>query len=121
VSIGNDQIFVTVKVGIAKALATAATMIAIEKGYFKEAGVKVEAENLDSAANVMALLAQGQLVRGQLVRGRHLGRGARVVASLTAVLGRRATRSRPKLRAMPRAQAATGDRCRRRAGELAGG
>ena len=31
-----------VKVGIAKALATAATMIAIEKGYFKEAGIRVE-------------------------------------------------------------------------------
>ena len=56
----------TVKVGIAKALATAATMIAIEKGYFKEAGVKVEIEDLDSSANVMALLAQGQL---QIVEG----------------------------------------------------
>jgi NitT/TauT family transport system substrate-binding protein len=57
---------VTVKVGIAKALATAATMIAIEKGYFKEAGVKVEIEQLDSSANVMALLAQGQL---QIIEG----------------------------------------------------
>ena len=57
---------VTVKVGIAKALATAATMIAIEKGYFKEVGVKVEIEQLDSSANVMALLAQGQL---QIIEG----------------------------------------------------
>ena len=57
---------VTVKVGIAKALATAATMIAIEKGYFKEAGVKVAIEELDSSANVMALLAQGQL---QIIEG----------------------------------------------------
>ena len=65
-SAGAQAQEVTVKVGIAKALATAATMIAIEKGYFKEAGVKVEAENLDSAANVMALLAQGQL---QIVEG----------------------------------------------------
>ena len=55
---------VTVKVGIAKALA--GTMIAIEKGYFKEAGVKVEIEELDSSANVMALLAQGQL---QIIEG----------------------------------------------------
>ncbi len=54
------------RVGIAKALATAATMIAVEKGYFKEAGVKIEVEELDSAANVMALLAQGQL---QIVEG----------------------------------------------------
>jgi NitT/TauT family transport system substrate-binding protein len=57
---------VIVKVGIAKALATAATMIAVEKGYFKEAGVKVEIENLDSAANVITLLAQNQL---QIVEG----------------------------------------------------
>jgi NitT/TauT family transport system substrate-binding protein len=57
---------VTIHVGIAKALATAATMIAIEKGYFKDAGVKVEIEDLDSSANVMTLLAQGQL---QIVEG----------------------------------------------------
>jgi NitT/TauT family transport system substrate-binding protein len=57
---------VLVKVGIAKALATAATMIAIEKGYFKEAGIKVQIEDLDSSANVMSLLAQGQL---QIVEG----------------------------------------------------
>ena len=65
-SAGAQAQEVTVKVGIAKALATAATMIAIEKGYFKEAGVKVEIENLDSSANVMALLAQGQL---QIIEG----------------------------------------------------
>ena len=41
-------------------------MIAIEKGYFKEAGVKVAIEELDSSANVMALLAQGQL---QIIEG----------------------------------------------------
>ncbi len=57
---------VVVKVGIAKALATAGTMIAVEKGYFKEAGVKVVIEELDSSANVMALLAQGQL---QIIEG----------------------------------------------------
>jgi len=55
-----------VKVGIAKALATAATMIAVEKGYFKEAGIKLETEALDSSANVMSLLAQGPL---QVVEG----------------------------------------------------
>ena len=54
------------RVGIAKALATAATMIAVEKGYFKEAGIRIEIEELDSAANVMALLAQGTL---QVVEG----------------------------------------------------
>ena len=60
VSAGARAQEVVVKVGIAKALATAATMIAIEKGYFREAGVKVEVSELDSAANAMALLAQGQ-------------------------------------------------------------
>ncbi len=54
------------RVGVAKALATAATMIAVEKGYFKEAGIRIEIEELDSSANVMALLAQGQL---QIVEG----------------------------------------------------
>ncbi len=55
-----------VRIGIAKGLGTATTMIAIEKGYFREAGIRVEAEELDSAANVMTLLAQGQL---QIVEG----------------------------------------------------
>ena len=33
-------------------------LIAIEKGYFKEAGIKVEIEYIDSSANMIALLAQ---------------------------------------------------------------
>jgi NitT/TauT family transport system substrate-binding protein len=56
----------TVRIGIARALASAATMISIEKGYYKEFGIKVEIENIDSSANAMALLAQGRL---QLVEG----------------------------------------------------
>lgn len=55
-----------VKVGIAKSLATSVNLLAIEKGYFKEAGLKVEMTELDSSANVMSLLAQGQL---QIVEG----------------------------------------------------
>ncbi len=60
-----------VHVGIAKALATAATEIAIEKGYFKDAGIRVETSELDSAANAMAILAQGQfdLVEGGISVG----------------------------------------------------
>ncbi len=57
---------VEVRIGIARGLGTATTMIAIEKGYFKEAGIKVVPEELDSAANVMTLLAQGQL---QVIEG----------------------------------------------------
>ena len=35
--------------------------MAIEKGYFKEYGIKVELEDLQSSANAIALLAQNQL------------------------------------------------------------
>jgi NitT/TauT family transport system substrate-binding protein len=59
------------RIGIAKGIGTATTMIAIEKGYFREQGIKVQAEELDSAANVMTLLAQGtlQVVEGGITVG----------------------------------------------------
>jgi NitT/TauT family transport system substrate-binding protein len=55
-----------VKVGTVKSISTVATLTAIEKGYFKEFGIKVETEDLDTSANVIALLAQNQL---QVVEG----------------------------------------------------
>jgi NitT/TauT family transport system substrate-binding protein len=57
---------VTVKVGMVKSISSVATLTAIEKGYFKEFGIKVETEDLDTSANVIALLAQNQL---QVVEG----------------------------------------------------
>jgi NitT/TauT family transport system substrate-binding protein len=57
---------VTVKVGIVKSISSVATLTAIEKGYFKAFGIKVETENLDTSANVIALLAQNQL---QVIEG----------------------------------------------------
>ncbi len=57
---------VTVKVGTVKSISSVATLTAIEKGYFKEFGIKVETEDLDTSANVIALLAQDQL---QVVEG----------------------------------------------------
>src|SRR3979490_1788940 len=57
---------VTVKVGTVKSISTAATLTAIEKGYFKQYGIKIETEDLDTSANVIALLAQNQL---QIVEG----------------------------------------------------
>ena len=57
---------VTVKVGMVKSISSVATLTAIEKGYFKAFGIKVETEDLDTSANVIALLAQNQL---QLVEG----------------------------------------------------
>ena len=57
---------VTVKVGMVKSISSVATLTAIEKGYFKSFGIKVETEDLDTSANVIALLAQNRL---QLVEG----------------------------------------------------
>jgi NitT/TauT family transport system substrate-binding protein len=57
---------VTVKVGIVKSISSVATLTAIEKGYFKAFGIKVETEDLDTSANVIALLAQNQL---QVIEG----------------------------------------------------
>ncbi len=57
---------VTVKVGMVKSISSVATLTAIEKGYFKAFGIKVETEDLDTSANVIALLAQNQL---QVVEG----------------------------------------------------
>ena len=57
---------VTVKVGTVRSISTATILWAVEKGYFKDHGIKVVTENLDTAANSIALLAQNQL---QLVEG----------------------------------------------------
>jgi NitT/TauT family transport system substrate-binding protein len=57
---------ITVRVGTVKSISTVATLTAIEKGYFKAFGIKVETEELDTSANVIALLAQNQL---QIVEG----------------------------------------------------
>ena len=49
-----------------RSISTVAILWASEKGYFKEYGIKVVPETLDTAANSIALLAQNQL---QLVEG----------------------------------------------------
>jgi NitT/TauT family transport system substrate-binding protein len=56
----------TVKIGTVRSISTVAILWAVEKGYFKEFGIKVVNENLDTAANSIALLAQNQL---QMVEG----------------------------------------------------
>ena len=55
-----------VKVGTVRSISTATILWAVEKGYFKDFGIKVVPETLDTAANSIALLAQNQL---QLVEG----------------------------------------------------
>src|ERR1700687_6046167 len=57
---------VTVKIGTVRSISTVAILWAVERGYFKEYGIKVVNENLDTAANSIALLAQNQL---QMVEG----------------------------------------------------
>jgi NitT/TauT family transport system substrate-binding protein len=61
----------TIKVGIARSTSNAAELMAIKHGYFKEAGIKLEWDDIDSTANVIALLAQGryQIVAGGISAG----------------------------------------------------
>src|SRR6266571_5831106 len=56
----------TVKIGLVKSISNAANLWAIEKGYFREVGIKLVPEDLDTSANVLALLAQNQL---QIIEG----------------------------------------------------
>ena len=56
----------TIKVAAARAISVAATLYGIEHGYFKEAGIKLELEDINSSADVMAMLAQNQY---QIVEG----------------------------------------------------
>jgi NitT/TauT family transport system substrate-binding protein len=59
----------TVKIGIVKALASTPTFIAMEKGYFKEAGIRVETAELDTTALVPLAQNQLQLVEAGLTVG----------------------------------------------------
>jgi len=56
----------TVHVGMVRSISSVATLNAIEKGYFKEVGIKVLTEDLDTSANMIAQLAQNQL---QVIEG----------------------------------------------------
>ena len=57
---------VTVKVGIVRSISTVAILMAIEKGYFKEFGIKVSMDDSTPPPTSIALLAQNQL---QMVEG----------------------------------------------------
>jgi NitT/TauT family transport system substrate-binding protein len=56
----------TVRIGIARSVSNGAELIAIEHGYFKEVGIKVEIEDIDTSANTLALLATNRL---QIIAG----------------------------------------------------
>jgi NitT/TauT family transport system substrate-binding protein len=61
VAVGAEAQETVVKVGVVRSMANGAILLAMEKGYFREIGVKVELEDLQSSATAMASLAQGQL------------------------------------------------------------
>ena len=56
----------TVTIGTVLSVPSASTFIAMEKGYFREAGVVVKSENIDTLSRAMALLATNQM---QLAQG----------------------------------------------------
>src|ERR1700757_4150567 len=56
----------TIHIGMARSVSNGAELIAIEKGYFREAGIKVEIDDIDTSANTMALLATNRL---QIIAG----------------------------------------------------
>jgi NitT/TauT family transport system substrate-binding protein len=51
----------TIKMGVIRSASNSAVLIAIERGYFKQFGIKVELEYLQSSSTAMASLAQNQL------------------------------------------------------------
>jgi NitT/TauT family transport system substrate-binding protein len=61
----------TVTIGIVPSVPAGATWIAIEKGYFRDAGIDVQLEKIDSASTAMSLLASDrmQVVEGGLAAG----------------------------------------------------
>jgi NitT/TauT family transport system substrate-binding protein len=61
----------TVKVGIARSTSNAAELMALKRGYFGESGIKLQWDDIDSTANVIALLAQNQynIVAGGISAG----------------------------------------------------
>ncbi len=53
-------------IGVVPSVPAGATYIAVEKGYFRDAGIEVDLQNIESSATAMALLAAGRM---QVVEG----------------------------------------------------
>jgi NitT/TauT family transport system substrate-binding protein len=53
-------------IGVVPSVPAGATYIAVEKGYFREAGIEVDLQNIESSATAMALLAANRM---QVVEG----------------------------------------------------
>jgi NitT/TauT family transport system substrate-binding protein len=56
----------TIKIGTARAISVGATLYAIEHGFFKEAGIKLDMDYINSSADVLAMVAQNQY---QIIEG----------------------------------------------------
>jgi NitT/TauT family transport system substrate-binding protein len=61
----------TVRIGMARSTSNAAELMALKNGYFKELGIKLEWEDIDTTADVISLLAQGRfhIVAGGISAG----------------------------------------------------
>jgi NitT/TauT family transport system substrate-binding protein len=57
---------ITIRIGAARSVSNGAELIAIEKDYFREVGIKVEIDDIDTSANTIALLATNRL---QIIAG----------------------------------------------------
>lgn len=62
----HAQELTKIKVGTARAISVGATLYAIKHGYFKEAGIELDMEYINSSADVMAMVAQNQY---QIIEG----------------------------------------------------
>lgn len=51
----------TITIGLVPSVPSASTFLAKEKGYFREAGVEVKIERIDSAAKVIPFISQGSV------------------------------------------------------------
>src|ERR1700739_3137647 len=61
----------TVRLGAVRSITSGVTAWASARGYFKEAGIKLDSSDLDTSANSIALLSQNQLdiIEGGIAAG----------------------------------------------------
>src|ERR1700731_3585020 len=56
----------TIHIALVRSVSNGAELIALDRGYFKEAGLNVVIDDIDTSANTMVLLAQNKL---QIIAG----------------------------------------------------
>src|SRR5262245_4645782 len=79
----------TIRIGMVRTISAGSMLVAIERGYFKELGINVVVEEIDSSANALAFLAQNrvQAVLGGLSAGyfNALEKGLPIIVGLSRV------------------------------------